>query len=380
MAECASEWELTQSAAEWLAARCRCQVAALYLSDERQGQVRRGLSGDAGAVDMAPSRLWCKGGTGWTAADSESLLVVQWAMGTVSGLVLVGPFPPGARRPRIEASVEAAVRELIVPLIGGLQRYGSMRSAEANLMEAVAFQAGAGLGAPDALVAALKDETLAHHAEIADNRIVLSDPERESSAVVAAVERWLPLLSDTGSADERTLVTLFALADLVDARAPETTGRSLEVAEWAVRIGNRLGLTQDELMVIREVARLSRVGAALTGAGLPGGPVNRSSLAAVSASLLAGAGRPAEVVDAVALGAERWDGLGSKAVEGTDIPFAARIVAVASAWVDRTGGQPWAEAVNDELAARSIVAAACRQYDPLVVSALLEESDASAAV
>ena len=381
IAGCVSSWEMTQAAAEWIGVQCDSPMAALYLSEAGRGQVLRGLHRSAGTSATTPSRLWWKGSAGWVSAEAESLLVVPWTLGPQSGLIVVGPFAPGPGREQATEKVETALRTLIVPLVSGLQRYESTRGPETNLLEAVAYQVGAGLAHSDAmLIDAIREQTLAEHVELVDGRVIVSGALAEPSAAVAAVEGWLGLIPDAENDQERSLVMLHALADMVDVRLPETVGRSARVAEWAVRIGGQLGVEAKGLAVIREVARLQRVGRALTGVGPDANASGPGSMSSIGASLLAGAGRPLEVVEALAQVGERWDGQGSGGAEGTDIPLAARIVAVASAWVDRTGGGRWAEVAQDELAARSIVSGACRLFDPLVVSALLEETDASAAV
>lgn len=387
---------MTQAAAEWLAERCEAPVAAMYVTDEspggakgrgrsgrgRRSQVQRGLSRRPDAVDVLPPRLWWNGDASWTAGGETAMRVVPWSLGRHSGVVVIGPYPADESRPSRTNNVDEVVRLLVAPLAAGLDRTSAGRRATTGLIEAVAHQVGAGLGAsPDALLQALQDQVGAARVELVDDRVFVEGARRDSERATAVLARWLPIMGMAEDRTARAALTLFALAELDDARFSGTVGRSQAIGDLAVRIGARLGLDADELAVTRETARLYRVGGAL--AGMPSGETVRGAdpfatdgtrLAAIGASLLAGAGRPEAVVEAVRLVPERWDGLGPTGVAGDGIPMAARITAVAGAWHDLTARRPWSDGSPRSVAARLMRAGSGRQFDPRVVGTLLGEA------
>jgi len=73
---------------------------------------------------------------------------------------------------------------------------------------------------------------------------------------------------------------------------------------------------------------------------------------------------------------ERWDGEGyPDGIEGTDIPFAARIFAVADALDAMTSDRPYRPAQTWAEAGREIVGESRAQFDPAVVKAFVDRED-----
>jgi HD-GYP domain-containing protein (c-di-GMP phosphodiesterase class II) len=237
----------------------------------------------------------------------------------------------------------------------------------------------------------LREVLLADRVAWEDEGLVVEGARRPAPEAVAAAEWWVPLVAGAGAhrADAVGAV-LSGLADLLDARHPCTRGRSLAVAELAIRMAGRLRLGRDRLGEVEEAASLHRVGTALVDSypDAPAGSREHPRLPAVTASLLAGAGRAPEVVQAVRGLAERWDGAGPEGLAGISIPAPSRIVAVAAAWMELVA--PWqagpdgrshlATELVERRAARDLVARAGADLDPRAVGALLEETDASAAL
>ena len=399
---CSTPWEVTQGAATWLAQRCAAAVSAIYLDEGGTGQVRRGLHvpGEgalAPLTTLLPHRLWWKGPAAWTSAAGPSMRIVPFSLGRDGGVAVVGPFDAGPSRESVGQLVDAEVRGLAAPLAAGLERFPAARPGRSDLLEAVAYQYGASLdGSPDPLLYALRERLQARRVAWEDGRLVVEDPTRQAPAALAAAEWWLPLIGAGGAgrlsdADAGISLVLLGLADVLDARHPATTGRSLATAELAIRLGSRHGLGGQDLATVEEAAGLHRIGTAL----IEVDPMAAEDplphrMTRVGACLLAGAGRPAAVVGAVRHLSERWDGTGPAGLHGTEIPPAARVVAVAAAWLDLTsaararaqgpGPLPSAGQLVERRAARNLVARAGSDLDPRVVGALLEETDASAAL
>ena len=412
---CQSPWEMTQGAAEWLARRCSAEVAAVYLPDDGPGQVRRGLHVPGGGIlapltTLLPHRLWWKGPASWTSEAGPSMRIVPFPLGPERAVAVVGPFDLARPRDPLAVTIDAAVRRLAAPLAAGLDRFPSARTGRTDLLAAVAFQFGASLdGSPDPILHALREVLGADRVGWEDGRVVVEGAQASSAAAVAAAEWWLPLVdaagpglgdprsSDRGAddhdADDRDAVgvVLSGLADVLDARHPATRGRSLATAELAIRMGARLRLGPDRLAEVEEVACLHRLGTALLDSypDAPAGVREHPRLATVTASLLDGAGRSRTVVEGVRALAERWDGAGPESRAGMAIPGPARIVAVATSWLELITAAWHPEGtvpvhgggdLVERRAARDLVSRAGTELDPRVVGALLEETDASAAL
>jgi hypothetical protein len=394
---CHSPWEMTQGAAVWLARRCAADVAAIYLSDGQTGQVRRGLhTPGQGALlpltSLLPHRLWWKGPPAWTSAGGPSMRIVPFTLGSDGGVAVVGPF--GLHRPRADlaATIDDEVRRLAAPLAAGLERFPSARAGQTDLLEAVAFQYGASLdGSAEPLLSSLREVLQAERVTWEGDALAVEGARLSVPGAVAAAEWWIPLA--VAARDRRADgvgTVLSGLADLLDARHPSTRGRSLATSELAIRMAARLRLGGDRLGEVEEAASLYRVGTALLDSypDAPAGSREHPRLPAVTAGLLAGAGRPSEVVDAVRGLSERWDGAGPEGLAGISIPAPSRIIAVAAAWLELVA--PWqagpdgrahlATELVERRAARTLVDRAGADLDPRALGALLEETDASAAL
>lgn len=369
---------MTQSAANWLAERCAAPVAAIYMTEDGTGQIRRGLhvpgSGGLGSplVSLLPSRLWWQGPAAWTSSGGPSMRVVPFRVGAEGGVVVVGPFASRSGRERLARSIDSQVRSLVAPLVAGLQRFPS-RSGRTELLAAVAHQFGASLdGSPDPLLYVLRERLEARRVTWGDGGLVIEGAGQDAAAAVTAAEWWLPLVTadSDGDPERRVELVLLGLADLLDARHPSTAGRSLAAADLALRIGSRVGLGRAELAELEEAANLHRIGAALVESTSP-------RLGPIGAAVLEGAGRPPAVCETLRRLPERWDGDGPGRLRGGDIPAGSRVLAVVASWLETLamGGDP--ELVSRR-AARALVEDAGAAFDPRVVGALLEETDAAA--
>lgn len=369
---------MTQSAADWLADRCAAPVAAIYMTEDGTGQVRRGLhvpgSGGPGSplLSLLPARLWWQGPAAWTSSGGPSMRVVPFRVGGHGGVVVVGPFASSTGREHMARSIDAQVRRLVAPLVAGLQRFPS-RSGRTELLAAVAHQFGASLdGSPDPLLYVLRERLEARRVAWEDGGLVVEGPGQDAPAAVTAAEWWLPLVTAGTEEDpgRQVELVLLGLADLLDARHPSTAGRSLAAADLALRIGSRVGLGRAELAELEEAANLHRIGAALLDPTSP-------RLGPVGAAVLEGAGRPPAVCEIVRRLPERWDGDGPGRLRAGSIPAGSRVVAVVASWLDMLamGGDP---GLISRRAARALVEDAGAAFDPRVVGALLEETDAAA--
>jgi len=170
-----------------------------------------------------------------------------------------------------------------------------------------------------------------------------------------------------------------ALVSALEAKDEYTAGHSRRVTEIALALGDELGLPADEAEDLRWGSLLHDVGkiavdpmiqnkpGALTeeeyehimihphvGTGIVGPVVNE------------------RVVEIIEHHHDHYDGNGStRATAGSDMPLAARILAVADAFDAMTSDRPYRPAMSVEKALDEIRRCAGRQFDPEVAGAFL---------
>lgn len=174
-------------------------------------------------------------------------------------------------------------------------------------------------------------------------------------------------------------VVIEELAAAVDARVPQTAGRSALVAAVAIALGEALGLATDDLDTLRGAALVHDLGEVAIAPEILGrpGPLGAEDLALVRAhprrgyDLLAAVPALQGALPLILHHHERWDGGGYPAgLAGEAIPLGARIIAVADAWVALTSVRPHRAARSPGEALVEIARGAGMQFDPAVVDIL----------
>lgn len=201
-----------------------------------------------------------------------------------------------------------------------------------------------------------------------------------SSRGVLIIEEDITPLMLERERQERTLKRLVdCLVDFVDRRDPYAAQHSLHVSMLARGIAATLN--QDE--VVQETAELAgsllNVGkmtipeqllaqaSALDGDGLKR---IREAIAS-SADIVEGVEFRGPVAESIRQSLERTDGSGPQGLKGDGILLAARIVAVANAYVGMTSPRAYREPLGIETATAQLMQAAGKAFDPAVVAALV---------
>jgi HD-GYP domain-containing protein (c-di-GMP phosphodiesterase class II) len=182
--------------------------------------------------------------------------------------------------------------------------------------------------------------------------------------------------------EDSQLQVIQRLAIAAEYRDDETGEHTRRVADLAAPIGEALGMSEEQVRLLRQAAPLHDVGKI----GIPDsillkpGRLTAKEFAemkrhtTLGAGMLAG-GRGAlmEMAEAIALAHhERWDGSGyPHGLKGEAIPLAGRVVAVADVVDALTHARPYKQAWPLEDAVREIAAQAGRQFDPAAVDAFL---------
>ncbi|MFN3413273.1 MAG: HD domain-containing phosphohydrolase [Thermoanaerobaculum sp.] len=205
--------------------------------------------------------------------------------------------------------------------------------------------------------------------QAAANRALLRQVRQQSAALEEALEQIVMLLAQALEGKERG-----------------SRGHALRVAELSVKVGEALGLTPDELKVLRRAALLHDVGKVAVGEAVLNQPMElepegrnllRKQLAQGVASLrrVELLGDVMAIVEAVN---ERWDGKttgdypGRMGLGGEAIPLLARIIAAVRAYDAMTHPKPWRPARSREEAVAELWRCSGSQFDPQVVRALTE--------
>ena len=185
--------------------------------------------------------------------------------------------------------------------------------------------------------------------------------------------------TDTGS-QTITLSTLQSLAELLELKTRTTGGHSSRVVEWSMQLSRLFDLPEADARDIEIAAALHDIGKI----GIPdplltkpnqltpgenalmamhpeyGWEVMRQIPGCETASLL------------VLHHHEMWNGEGyPSGLEGEDIPFGARIIAVADAFDVMTGHQPYRDGICPDDAIAHLISNSGTQFDPTLVEAFV---------
>jgi HD-GYP domain-containing protein (c-di-GMP phosphodiesterase class II) len=181
-----------------------------------------------------------------------------------------------------------------------------------------------------------------------------------------------------------------ALAAAMDMRDRRTAQHSDDVVDLANRVGQLLELEQASLLELEFASRLHDVGKIQVPDAVLNkpGPLDPQENAVIRCHAAWGAETLSRIpgLEAVAtivrFHHERWDGAGyPDGLSGARIPLASRIISVCDAYGAMTCDRPYRAAMSNGEAMREIRAGAGSQFDPAVVTALIEalERDDAAA-
>jgi HD-GYP domain-containing protein (c-di-GMP phosphodiesterase class II) len=180
--------------------------------------------------------------------------------------------------------------------------------------------------------------------------------------------------------DADTFRVLESMADTIDLRDPYTVEHSRRVAKLVADILHELGMHGQEAKQIITAARIHDLGKVSLPEGLlikeealtPEEQALLESYPEQGAELLAVYPDFSRGIGMVRHHHERWDGTGYPAkLEGADIPFGARVIAVADSFDAMTSERPYRRALMVEQAAQILRDGRGRQWDGQIVDALL---------
>lgn len=180
--------------------------------------------------------------------------------------------------------------------------------------------------------------------------------------------------------DPHTLSLLKGMVEGVEARDPYMNGHSRRVETYVNAILTELGMQGMEAEHIRVAARLHDLGTVHVSSDLHARSVALTAddytqlrdYPEHGARLLAAYPDLSRVLEMVRHHHEAWDGSGYPAgLEGTGIPFGARVIAVADAFDAMTSERAYRPALTPERAAEILCDGQGRQWDPGIVDVFL---------
>jgi putative nucleotidyltransferase with HDIG domain len=175
--------------------------------------------------------------------------------------------------------------------------------------------------------------------------------------------------------------TTEALLAMLGERDSQTCCHSKATGEWARRLCNTMGLSAELTQFIELCALLHDIGKIATPEEIlfKPGPLTSAEWdimrdhAASGQRILAQIPTLARCALIVRAHHERWDGLGyPDALVGENIPFEARVVAVADAFHAMISDRPYRKAIPPRRALEILQSGRGTQWDPLVVDSMLE--------
>lgn len=177
-----------------------------------------------------------------------------------------------------------------------------------------------------------------------------------------------------------TLQTIATIANTIDAKDEYTKGHSRRVAEYSAAIARELGFSESEIQDIHSIALLHDIGKI----GVPDSVLNKPGRltqeeyhlmkqhTVIGGEILKDIG----TIPGIDIGAkyhhEKYDGTGyPEGITGEDIPFVARIIAVADAYDAMTSSRVYRKRLGEEKVIKEIADGIGTQFDPRAAEALL---------
>jgi len=178
-----------------------------------------------------------------------------------------------------------------------------------------------------------------------------------------------------------TLNSIMAIANTIEAKDPYTSGHSNRVARCSVAIATRLGLDEETIRNISFMALLHDIGKI----GVPDEVLNKplpledkefdiiKKHPTMGYEIL----KNITAISNVHFGAlyhhERYDGRGYPAgIEGEEIPFVARIIAIADTYDAMTSDRAYRKALSNEEVIKEFSNSRGKQFDPKIQDVFVE--------
>lgn len=180
---------------------------------------------------------------------------------------------------------------------------------------------------------------------------------------------------------ESTEQVIFTLAAAVEAKDPTTEEHLQNMARYAVRLGQALGLDEHQLMLLRYGGILHDIGKVGVSEAIlrKPGPLTEAEWGeirqhpAIGERICAPLRFSHEVGPIIRHHHERWDGQGYvDSLSGEKIPLLARVISVVDAFDTMSSDRPYRKALPADEIVRRLADGAGTQWDPEIVRVFLD--------
>jgi putative nucleotidyltransferase with HDIG domain len=178
----------------------------------------------------------------------------------------------------------------------------------------------------------------------------------------------------------RPMRTASKLTRTIASHDPGLAGHAARVTALAIRLAHALGAADRRLEALRIGGPLHDIGKLAVDPAILGKPsaLDAAELAEIrkhpvtGVQMLAGVEGVRDAIDCVLHHHERWDGHGyPHGLGGNEIPFEARILAVADAYDAMTSDRPYRSALRHDDALAEVRRCSGTQFDPRVAEVFL---------
>ncbi|OAA29352.1 hypothetical protein AT15_02200 [Kosmotoga arenicorallina S304] len=174
---------------------------------------------------------------------------------------------------------------------------------------------------------------------------------------------------------------IYALVRALETGDPYTSGHSVRVANYAIMLGKKLNLNEDELNTLKWAALLHDIGKI----GVPReillktGKLNAYELQIIREHVKTGVDMLKDfhslkkMIPIIATHHECWDGKGyPEGLKGEEIPLLSRILSIVDAYDAMRSNRPYRAPMSFEEALEEIIKNAGTQFDPQIVRVFVE--------
>ncbi len=182
--------------------------------------------------------------------------------------------------------------------------------------------------------------------------------------------------------ERRALInSILQIVKIIDAKDPYTAGHSVRVAEYAEKIGRKLGLNEYDVDLLKNLANLHDIGKVQIDLSVLNkkGRFNDSDWAEMKKHPRVGYEIVREIIflkkyaSAVLYHHERVDGSGyPEKIKGDGIPLFARIISVADSYDAMTSDRPYRKALTVDEAIKELKRCAGNTFDEKITAAMIE--------
>ncbi len=174
------------------------------------------------------------------------------------------------------------------------------------------------------------------------------------------------------------------LAKIFDARDPYVGGHAAQVATYAVAIGTELGLSPEEVEILRQSAYLHDIGKIAIPEAILHKPAKLTEEeyqqlkehAAIGADFIATSQGLRHLAPFIRYHHERWDGKGyPDGLTATEIPLEARILNVCDSVEAMASDRPYHRALSSDQIIAEVRRCSGTQFDPVIAEAFIRVAE-----